>query len=263
MSTMKKVPIEKKEEQSPAEASSPEKGGGKRRGKVTAQGAKKTKGRRKRAKVVMPKINNMQKPAGMKLEEWQMALRKLQAEKETFAIRMVDEQYAPGEFRVVNAATRSEYKVVYRGKDSLWNYCSCYDFKTSQLGTCKHMEAVKLWVRKKRKKVQVAEPDYSSVYIDYKGPRRVKIRIGDHGREMLERLAKDYFDESGVLREDAYARFDVFVQAAKAIAPDFRCYDDALDYVLERRDRIKRCRLLEEKYTDEYLDQMLTVPLYP
>lgn len=263
MSTMKKEPIEKKEEQSPMGASSPEKGGGKRRGKVTAQGAKKTKGRRKRAKVVMPKINNMQKPAGMKLEEWQIALRKLQAEKETFAIRMVDEQYAPGEFRVVNAATRSEYKVVYRGKDSLWNYCSCYDFKTSQLGTCKHMEAVKLWVRKKRKKVQVAEPDYSSVYIDYKGPRRVKIRIGDHGREMLERLAKDYFDESGVLREDAYARFDVFVQAAKAIAPDFRCYDDALDYVLERRDRIKRCRLLEEKYTDEYLDQMLTVPLYP
>lgn len=263
MSTMKKVHIEKKEEQSPVEAASPEKGGGKRRGKATAQGAKKTKGRRKRAKVVMPKINNMQKPAGMKLEEWQIALRKLQAEKETFAIRMVDEQYALGEFRVVNAATRNEYKVVYRGKDSLWNYCSCYDFKTSQLGTCKHMEAVKLWVRQKRKKVQVAEPDYSSVYIDYKGPRRVKIRIGDHGREMLERLAKDYFDESGVLREDAYARFDVFVQAAKAIAPDFRCYDDALDYVLERRDRIKRCRLLEEKYTDEYLDQMLTVPLYP
>lgn len=263
MSTMKKAPIEKKEEQSPMGAASPEKGGGKRRGKATAQGAKKTKGRRKRAKVVMPKINNMQKPAGMKLEEWQIALRKLQAEREIFAIRMVDEQYAPGEFRVVNAATRNEYKVVYRGKDSLWNYCSCYDFKTSQLGTCKHMEAVKLWVRKKRKKVQVAEPDYSSVYIDYKGPRRVKIRIGDHGREMLERLAKDYFDESGVLREDAYARFDVFIQAAKAIAPDFRCYDDALDYVLERRDRIKRCRLLEEKYTDEYLDQMLTVPLYP
>lgn len=263
MNTMKKVYIEKKDKQSPVEGSSPEKGGAKRRGKATAQGAKKTKGRRKRAKVVMPKINNMQKPAGMKLEEWQVALRKLQAEKETFAIRMVDEQYAPGEFRVANAATRNEYKVVYRGKDSLWNYCSCYDFKTSQLGTCKHMEAVKLWVRKKRKKVQVAEPDYSSVYIDYKGPRRVKIRIGDHGREMLERLAKDYFDESGVLREDAYARFDVFVQAAKAIAPDFRCYDDALDYVLERRDRIKRCRLLEEKYTDEYLDQMLTVPLYP
>lgn len=263
MNTMKKVYREKKDKQSPVEGSSPEKGGAKRRGKATAQGAKKTKGRRKRAKVVMPKINNMQKPAGMKLEEWQVALRKLQAEKETFAIRMVDEQYAPGEFRVANAATRNEYKVVYRGKDSLWNYCSCYDFKTSQLGTCKHMEAVKLWVRKKRKKVQVAEPDYSSVYIDYKGPRRVKIRIGDHGREMLERLAKDYFDESGVLREDAYARFDVFVQAAKAIAPDFRCYDDALDYVLERRDRIKRCRLLEEKYTDEYLDQMLTVPLYP
>ena len=74
MSTMKKVHIEKKEEQSPAEASNPEKDGGKRRWKATAQGTKKTKGRRKRAKVVMPKINNMQKPAGMKLEEWQVAV---------------------------------------------------------------------------------------------------------------------------------------------------------------------------------------------
>lgn len=34
---------------------------------------------------------------------------------------------------------------MYRGANSEWNYCSCMDFKTSKLGTCKHLEAVKKW----------------------------------------------------------------------------------------------------------------------
>ena len=76
--------------------------------------------KRKRAKVVMPKMTNLFKPAGMSLEEWQIALRKQQAEKELFAISQVDEKFAPGVYRVANAATRKEYKVVYRGKEGLW-----------------------------------------------------------------------------------------------------------------------------------------------
>lgn len=47
--------------------------------------AKKTK--RKRAKVVTPKLNNIYKPSGMSLTEWQIALRQQQAAKETFAIK--------------------------------------------------------------------------------------------------------------------------------------------------------------------------------
>ena len=211
----------------------------------------------------MPKLNNVVKPQSMTLEEWQVALRQQQAEKEFFSISQVDEEYCPGEYRVGNAMTRNEYKVVYRGKNSMWNYCSCMDFKTSQLGTCKHLEAVKLWVGKKRKKIHGEPPAYSSVYIDYKGQRSVKIRFGETCNDILRRLAKDYFDEHGVLREDAYGKFDIFLHAAKAIDEDFRCYGDALDFIIAKREKSRRLQLVESKYSDDTLDAMLTVRLYP
>lgn len=219
--------------------------------------------KRKRAKVVTPKLNNIYKPSGMSLTEWQASLRQQQATKETFAIKMVDEKYGCGEFSVRNAMTGNDYKVVYRGKDSIWNYCSCFDFKTSQLGTCKHIEAVKLWVKKKRKKVQCPEPDYSSVYIDYKGPRTVKLRIGNNGREEFKRLANNFFDETGKILPDAYAKFEVFIQAAKTIDSEFRCYGDALDFIIDERDKEKRSLLIGRKYPDKTLDDLLTVRLYP
>ena len=233
-------------------------------GKTTSKRSTNSKkSKNKKAKVVIPKMNNVVKPQSMTLEEWQVALRQQQAEKEVFSISQVDEEYCPGEYRVGNAMTRNEYKVVYRGKNSVWNYCSCMDFKTSQLGTCKHLEAVKLWVGKKRKKIHGEPPAYSSVYIDYKGPRSVKIRFGETSNDILRRLAKDYFDEHGVLREDAYGKFDIFLHAAKAIDEDFRCYGDALDFIISKREKSRRRQLVESKYSDDMLDSMLTVRLYP
>ena len=217
----------------------------------------------KKAKVVVPKMNNVVKPQSLSLEEWQVALRQQQAEKEVFAISQVDEEYCPGEYKIGNAITRNEYKVVYRGKNSMWNYCSCMDFKTSQLGTCKHLEAVKLWVKKKKKKVNREQPSYSSVYIDYKGPRSVKIRFGETCNDIFKRLAKDYFDGDGVLREEAYDKFDIFLHAAKAIDENFRCYGDALDFIISKREKSRRLQLVESKYSDETLDSLLKARLYP
>ena len=238
---------------------------GKRAGNKAARkrNAGKKGSKTKKAKVVMPKMNNITKPQTMTLQEWQVALRQQQAEKEPFAISMVDEEHCPGEYRVRNAATRNEYKVVYRGKDSVWNYCSCMDFKTSQLGTCKHLEAVKMWTRKKRKKVHRELPAYSSVYVDYKGERSVKIRFGETCNDILRRLANDYFDDDCILREEAYGRFDVFLHAAKAIDENFRCYGDALDFIIGKREKIRRLQLLGDKYSDEALDSLLAAHLYP
>lgn len=223
----------------------------------------KKKATKKRAKVVMPKLNNLQCPKGMSLEAWQIALRQQQVKKENFEISQVDEKYNPGVYRVSNPATQSEYKVVYRGKDSAWNYCSCFDFKTSQLGTCKHLEAVKMWTKAKRKKIYREAPAYTSVYLDYKGPRRVRIRIGEDHQQEYEDLAARYFDHNFVIKEETYAKFDIFLQKAKAIDENFRCYNDALDYIIEQRERIQRTQVMDTRYTDEVLNNLLTVTLYP
>ena len=146
------------------------------------------------------RLSNTVKPADMGLEEWQVALRHNQAEREHFAISEVSEQFCPGEYSVRNHKTRSQYKVIYRGAYSPWNYCSCPDFRTSGLGTCKHVEGVKLWLQAEGKEPRDEQPRYSSVYVDYRGQRSIRIRFGQDSRRELAALAAEYFDHASVLR---------------------------------------------------------------
>lgn len=208
-------------------------------------------------------MSNTSKPEGMSLEKWQLGLRAQQGEKEAFDISEVDDKYSPGEYCVNNHATRNKYKVVYRGAKSEWNYCSCFDFKTSKLGTCKHIEAVKKWIKENRKKVHREVPAYTSVYVDYKDDRKIKIRFGEEQSMPFYEIAKPYFDKHNVLKKRAYASFNKFLLMARSLGSEFRCYDDAMEMIIEERDKEKRSSMIDKKYTDSVLDQLLTVNLYP
>ena len=219
------------------------------------------------------KISWIVKPDGMSLTEWQIALRKQIAQEEHFGISCVDDKLLPGEYSVKSPKTKQEYKVVYRGAASEWNYCSCFDFKTAQLGTCKHLEAVKLWIDgNRRAKVHKEIPPYTSVYLKYLpmdgmagdagDVRKVCIRIGSDHKEEYQQLAQKYFDRNGVMLEDAYQKFTDFVIEANHISDTFRFYQDAIDFIFEKREAKLRQHILH-CYTDEMLDQLLTTPLYP
>ena len=207
------------------------------------------------------RLSNVVKPDNMSLEEWQRTLRRQAAEREMLNVQAVDATLCPGEYRVTNPKSREEYKVVFRAENSTWNYCSCMDFKTSQLGTCKHLEAVKLKLNGHRHVVNT--PSYSSVYLSYRNGRKVSLRIGSNHREEMEQLAKQYFDSHSHLREEAFPIFDQFLSAAAHFDSDFRCYQDAIDFVVDRRENIRRCKLVEEKYNNEQLDILLDTQLYP
>ena len=209
------------------------------------------------------RLSNTIKPDGMGLEEWQVALRRQQARQERFIISEQGPLFSPGEYQVRNPRSRSQYKVIYRGAYSPWNYCSCPDFRTSGLGTCKHVEGVKLWLQAEGKEVHNEEPSYSSVYIDYHGQRSIRLRIGESHRRELTALAQEYFDQGFVLRPEAYTRFDTFIEKARSIDPSLRCYPDALELVINERERLQRAELVENVYTDETLDALLTTRLYP
>lgn len=209
---------------------------------------KKTTKRKKKKQV----ISHIVKPEKMSLEEWQIKLRKQVTDIEHFNISCVDDDLFPG-----------EYKVVYRGANSEWNYCSCMDFKTSRLGTCKHIEAVKKWFGgKKGVHVHRELPPYTSVYLSYRDERCVKIRIGSDNKEAYEQLAKDYFDENHVLKKTAYARIGSFLKQARQISDTFRCYKDAIDFIIDIREKAKREKIVKT-YNDEKLDNLLKVNLYP
>ena len=209
------------------------------------------------------KVSHIVKPENMTLEEWQIKLRKQVTDIEHFDISCVDDALCPGEYLVRNPEKNNEYKVVYRGANSEWNYCSCMDFKTSRLGTCKHIEAVKKWFGGKRGvHVHRELPPYTSVYLSYRDERCVKIRIGSDNKEAYEQLAKDYFDKNHVLKKSAYARIGSFLKQARQISDTFRCYKDAIDFIIDIREKAKREKIVKT-YDDKKLDNLLKVNLYP
>lgn len=214
--------------------------------------------KRKRQKKQIP---YQYKPEGLDLKTWQILLRKQVAKEEKFAISCIDETNAPGEYRVLNFKTRQEYKVTYRGAKSPWNYCSCMDFKTSQLGTCKHIEAVKSWFGK-RHHVRREIPSYTSVYLDYSGERRVRIRIGSDNEELFRELASQYFDGEMTLKPESFKHFSEFLKQARTISDTFRCYHDALQFVLDIRERSFRQQWVDS-LTQEDFKHLLRTSLYP
>ena len=229
----------------------------KRSSKTKTRSKKTSHGKAKR-----PKLSYTVKPDGMTLEEWQIALRQQIAIEENMGCRPMDN--TPGEYIVSNPSSKREYKVVYRGHNSPWNYCSCMDFKTSGLGTCKHLEKVKLAMRNGNKgfRVHREEPPYTSVYLSYRGERQVKVRIGSEHHNEFEALASKFFDQQGVMKPYGYEHYtDLFAEAIH-IDPSFRFYKDAIDFIIEKREMALRKSILT-KYTDDQLNALLTVPLYP
>ena len=75
----------------------------------------------------------------MSLKEWQIKLRVQAADKDNFSIT----GNGNGEFVVSNYSTSHKYEVVWKGLGHPLNRCSCMEFRTSHLMTCKHLEAVK------------------------------------------------------------------------------------------------------------------------
>jgi SNF2 family DNA or RNA helicase len=199
------------------------------------------------------KVSYLRKPEGMSDVKWQTTLRQQIAAEQNFNIRPLSDGSVYGDYAVQSPQSPVTYKVALRSADNSLNFCSCPDFKTNQLGTCKHIEAVLLKIKSKRaSKKELALPytrPYSSVYVDYRGSRKIRLRIGDENAADYRRLAQKYFDKNGILKDDAYLQFEEFQKKACTIHPGFRCYEDALEFIIQERASRQRQKLVEEKQT--------------
>lgn len=102
-----------------------------------------------------------------------------------------------------SASTRSVWQVELRSVSDRINSCTCPDFATNRLGTCKHIEAVLYQLRKgapkKFDRLARVGPPNSIVHLDWAGPQAPRIRLrraGDGGASWLD----EFFDGEGTLR---------------------------------------------------------------
>ncbi|RPH32283.1 MAG: DEAD/DEAH box helicase [Bacteroidales bacterium] len=210
------------------------------------------------------KVSYHRQPDDLTIEEWQYALRKQFAENHFFRIEKQGKRSIFGDYNVYNPETKLSYKVALRSKDNSANFCECNDFKTNGLGTCKHIESVFHHIHNKLQKGaqldKPYQPAYTSVYLDYRKGRKVRIRIGNEDSAAFYSLAAKYFDAENCLKESEFINFNQIIEQGLAINSSFRCYPDALANVLEHRENHRRSNLVNEKYA-KHIDNGAFTPL--
>ncbi len=219
------------------------------------------------------KVAYHKKPPGLSTEEWQRKLRKqfITERDPLFIIKYLDgENPVFADYSVENPVSRGIYKVAFRSRTPGPNFCTCMDFKTNLLGTCKHIEAVLYHIVKNKKLTKLLtagyKPSYSSLYLKYGPSRKVMLRIGTDHKERYEQLAREYFDSSDCLLPDAYKRINNFLTEASHINSDFRCYEDAMNFIIMERGNRERNVSIQHKIgndPDSYFDKLLKTTLYP
>lgn len=214
------------------------------------------------------KVSYHKKPVGISTEKYQTLLRKQFAETQSFTIKNIGDHPVYSDFKVHNPLTKNSYKVAIRSLVPGQNYCSCMDFKTNLLGTCKHIESVfnilkKSDLNRKLLSRPLAQ-SYTSVYLHYSENRRVKIRIGTDNNKEFVLWAKKYFDKNASLREEAYEQTETLLNEAKIINEDFRCYQDAMEFIINERSKRKRALIAEKRSSDPvFSNSLIRTKLFP
>lgn len=206
------------------------------------------------SKATTDKLSHKIKPAKMSVVEWQFALRRQFGQGNLFEVKNLGAKPVYSDFDVFNSETHKHYKVAIRSQDNALNFCTCNDFKTNGLSTCKHIEYVLHQIRiyPPYNKILIAgyRPDYSSIYLKYGAIREVKIKIGILEKGKFEALSKKYFNIDHTLKTEAYHHIFDLVKEAKSIHDSFRIYDDAMEYILCQRETTQRHQKADQLFSD-------------
>jgi SNF2 family DNA or RNA helicase len=194
------------------------------------------------------------KPYDMSLDEWQAGLRKQFAVNQNFIIENLGDHPVFSDFSVFNPISNKKYKVAIRSEKPGLNFCSCPDFKVNLLGTCKHVEHILYKINSNEKYDNLLKKGniqfYSSISLKYGAERKVYLRIGEDNHEKIKLLAKKYFDSKGFLKLKAFDKFENFLDKVVFWDNEFKCYPDAVDFIINVRSANKRKKIIENKFAD-------------
>ncbi|MES2792332.1 MAG: SNF2-related protein [Planctomycetota bacterium] len=226
--------------------------------------------KKRRSTSATKQLSKTTKPDALSLEDWQRELRRQFGSEQKFKLSNVGEHPVFSEFLVTNPTSHSTYRVAIRGPQPGDNYCSCPDFGTNELGTCKHIEFTLAKLRKKKDTKSDLQagylPPYSEVFVQYGSQREVRFRAGTACTDDLKLLALKYFDVEGRLRNSGYAQFEKFLERSATIDTDLRCYEDALTLIAGVRDAQTRRDTIDKVFPQgaesTAFDSLLKVKLY-
>lgn len=224
---------------------------------------------KRKKKTPARRVSRTRRPEDLSLEQWQRELRRQYGAVQPFELENTGAHPVFSDFLVMNPEKGRTYRVVIRSAEPGRNFCSCPDFATNLLGTCKHVEFTLARLAEKRGGARALRegwtPPHSSISLDYGAGREVRFRAGAGCPAALVRLAAKWFPD-GILPRERYARFERFLREARTHDPELRAYDDALRHVAEVRDVELRHRAVDAAFPEgiasRAFERLLSVSLY-
>src|ERR1700692_2839629 len=176
------------------------------------------------------KLSRTHAPVNLSPVEGQRGLPRQFGREQSFGLENLGSEPFFSEFRVSNPVSKSSYRVAIRGPGPGGNFCSCPDYATSELGTCKHLEfTIAKLERKRGARAAFArgyQPAFSELYLRNEGKRRVHLRAGTECPPAVREAAVRLFDAGydGMLRDGRFAELEQFIAMVSKSGHEFRTY---------------------------------------
>lgn len=109
-----------------------------------------------------------------------LAEREQRALEERMTIQSTDPSQPWVDYIVTSGRSGKTYRVALGGAEVGQSYCTCPDFRTNQLGTCKHILHTVAKVKRKFNRAVLAKPyrpKHLAVYLDYDAPVGLRFKV--------------------------------------------------------------------------------------
>jgi len=201
------------------------------------------------------------------LREEAIDIRRQRAKAVKFQIENLGKNRVYSDFRITNPDSGGQYTVTVRGFEVGDNVCTCPDFKSNTLGTCKHVEAVldhlkdEIPPHLRKKKAAITRPE---IVLHYGEQLLLEIHLPARNSDKLAKLAATYFDERGLW--SGRGKFRALIHDVEDVPEEVSFHSDALDFADREIERAEM--LIREQEWLALLDagtldlNLLTVPLY-
>ncbi len=167
------------------------------------------------------------------------------------------------------------YRVEVRALDDLQNSCTCADYKTNLIGTCKHIEGVLLFLQKKHgeRLVELAKkrPAGTQVYLHYGEDITARVALPLPRVPAVRALLTRYFGPDGALIGSPLENLPRLFTALEALSPRERKFVRVAEAVREHLELLQDREAVQQQ-KEWFLEQVksghrsfgvLATKLYP
>lgn len=195
-----------------------------------------------------------------------LAERKERAEKERMKIKAASHDTPWTDYTVASGLSGKVYRVSMRGIEAGESYCSCPDFRTNTLGTCKHVIKVAAHLKKKFAAAQLKKKYVRkrlAVHLRYDGDAHLRLLVPNRVSDEVEAIIRPLRDKP---LDDV---LDLLRQIKRLEALDVPChiYPDAEEFIQQQlhgqRIQAAMAEIRRDPAAHPLRTSLLKIPLLP